>query len=493
MAPKTEADGARPDADWYWRGIRLRNYRSPMVQVALVGFIAFMTVGMSSALGGAGGGGLLNTKQSTNANVAVYVTFAALAFFSGTIYNRVGIRVCLAFGGFGYALLSAAYMATAHLEDKATPFIVVAGCVEGLSAAMLWTAQGAVTMSYPTEDQKGRAFSTFWTIFQMGGVIGSIIPIAANWNSSAGTLNDGTYIAFIVIMLTGSFVLPFFLLPSDKVVRSDGTRVVLPEMPTWKSEIVGLVSVLFEDKWIITLFPFFIASNWFYTYQKNDFNVPNFTLRTRSFNGLFSNLFNMVGVWAMGLALDYRPDKFSRKLRARIGIIALLTVTLAIWGGGWAMVKDFKRGDHPVPLIDVTESKRYAPYVIMYIFWAMYDGIFQAYAYWLMGSLSNNSRRLSHYAGWYKSLQSAGAAIVWRLDGLEVSYKSMYLSTWMIMVFAVITAFYVAFSRVQEHCNDEPQTAAAPSEGSDIEAASTTSKGDGKEMEVEVTTLPAKS
>ena len=83
-------------------------------------------------------------------------------------------------------------MATAHLEDKATPFIVVAGCVEGLSAAMLWTAQGAVTMSYPTEDQKGRAFSTFWTIFQMGGVIGSIIPIAANWNSSAGTLNDGT-------------------------------------------------------------------------------------------------------------------------------------------------------------------------------------------------------------------------------------------------------------------------------------------------------------
>ena len=62
---------------------------------------------------------------------------------------------------------------------------------------------------------------------------------------------------------------------------------------------------------------------------------------------------DQVGVWAMGLALDYRPDKFSRKLRARIGIVALLTVTLAIWGGGWAMVKDFKRGDHPVPLIDV--------------------------------------------------------------------------------------------------------------------------------------------
>lgn len=30
--------------------------------------------GMSSALGGAGGGGLLNTTQSTNANVAVYAS-----------------------------------------------------------------------------------------------------------------------------------------------------------------------------------------------------------------------------------------------------------------------------------------------------------------------------------------------------------------------------------------------------------------------------------
>ena len=54
-------------------------------------------------------------------------------------------------------------MAAAHLENKATPYIVIAGCVEGLSAAMLWTAQGAVTMSYPTEDMKGRAFSLFWT------------------------------------------------------------------------------------------------------------------------------------------------------------------------------------------------------------------------------------------------------------------------------------------------------------------------------------------
>jgi len=30
--------------DWYFHGIRLKKYRSPLAQVAIVGFFAFMTV-----------------------------------------------------------------------------------------------------------------------------------------------------------------------------------------------------------------------------------------------------------------------------------------------------------------------------------------------------------------------------------------------------------------------------------------------------------------
>lgn len=33
-----------PSLDWYYHGIRLKNYRTPMAQVTLIGFIAFMTV-----------------------------------------------------------------------------------------------------------------------------------------------------------------------------------------------------------------------------------------------------------------------------------------------------------------------------------------------------------------------------------------------------------------------------------------------------------------
>ncbi|PMD35703.1 hypothetical protein L207DRAFT_516657 [Hyaloscypha variabilis F] len=461
-------DAGKVNTDYFIRGLRIPKYRTAMAQVVMVGFIAFCTVGMSSALGGAGGGGLLNTTQSTNAYVAVYSTFAALAFFGGAIYNRVGIKICLMFGGFGYVCLASAYFTTAHIGNRATPWVVLAGCLEGLSAAMLWTAQGAVTMCYPTEDMKGRSFSVFWTIFQAGGVIGSIIPICLNWSSTAGNLNDGSYVAFIVIMLVGCCI-PLLLLPSDKVIRTDGTQVVLPPMPTWTSELKGMYHVLRANWYIVTLFPFFAASSWFYTYQVNDFNVPNFTLRTRSFNGLWSNFFNMVGVWAMGTFLDFpfKSKRFGRPTRAKIGIVYLLVATLSIWGGGWVFVKDAVRGVSPDPLVDVTQSKRYFPYLAIYIFYAFYDGCFQAYAYWLMGSLSNNSATLSHYSGWYKSIQSAAAAIVWRLDGLKISYKSMYISTWVILLVSMSTTFYVSFTKVKEHSTDERRVFV--SEGAGIE------------------------
>ncbi|RFU25807.1 hypothetical protein B7463_g10542, partial [Scytalidium lignicola] len=441
--------------DAYFLGIKFKNVRTPMVQVAIVGLTAFMTVGMSIALGGAGGGGLLDTTQSDAAGTAVAATFAAVSFFAGTIYNRVGVRICLMFGGFGYAVVVAAFLCTAHILNRATPFVIIAGIMEGFSASLLWAAQGAVCMSYPMEADKGKAFALFWTLFQLGSVIGSIITLCLEWTPKAVNTSDTTYAVFIIIIVIGCFV-PLLLSPSNKVIRKDGTHVVVPAMPTWKSEIMGMLRILWEDKWIITIFPFFFSSNYFYTYQGNDYNAGNFTLRTRYFNALWGNLFNMAGAWIMGVALDFKPKRFSRKVRARVGLIFIFIYTILIWGLGWTVVKNMSRTNVITPLVDLDQGARYARYLMLYVFWCFYDGMYQAYAYWLMGSLSNNSQRLSHYAGWYKSFQQAGAAIAYRLDGLRTSYYKMYISTWMILVFGVLSTTWVSFTKVQNHTDDEP-------------------------------------
>ncbi len=93
---------------------------------------------------------------------------------------------------------------------------------------------------------------------------------------------------------------------------------------------------------------------------------------------------------------------------------------------------------------------------MIYVFWCLYDGMYQSYAYWLMGSLSNNSQRLSHYAGWYKSLQQAGSAVAFHLDGIRTSYIKMYISTWCILVFGLLCTTWVTFTKVKNHSDDEP-------------------------------------
>jgi len=91
-------DAGKVNTDYFIRGLRIPKYRTAMAQVVMVGFIAFCTVwvsirnhedmrlifdsGMSSALGGAGGGGLLNTTQSTNAYVAVYSSKLAIFLYA---------------------------------------------------------------------------------------------------------------------------------------------------------------------------------------------------------------------------------------------------------------------------------------------------------------------------------------------------------------------------------------------------------------------------
>lgn len=46
-----------------------------------------------------------------------------------------------------------------------------------------------------------------------------------------------------------------------------------------------------------------------------------------------------------------------------------------------------------------------------------------------MGALSNSGRRTANMAGFYKGLQSAGAAIFWRLDGVHTEFNIMFAAT----------------------------------------------------------------
>jgi MFS family permease len=154
-------------------GYKFPWFASPPVQLVIVSFVCFMCPGMFNALNGMGGGGQLDPTANNKANTALYSTFAVVGFFAGTFTNKLGIRTALSFGGIGYSVYVASYLSYNHTKNLG--FTTFAGALLGVCAGLLWCAQGAIMMSYPPEESKGRYISWFWMIFNLGAVIGSLV------------------------------------------------------------------------------------------------------------------------------------------------------------------------------------------------------------------------------------------------------------------------------------------------------------------------------
>lgn len=152
---------------------RIPWYASPPSQLLIVSLVCFLCPGMFNALSGMGGGGQVNPQAANDANTALYSTFAVVGFFAGTFTNKLGIKVALSFGGLGYCIYVASFLCYSHTQNNG--FVIFAGALLGVCAGLLWTAQGAIMMSYPPEGSKGRYISWFWMIFNLGAVIGSLV------------------------------------------------------------------------------------------------------------------------------------------------------------------------------------------------------------------------------------------------------------------------------------------------------------------------------
>lgn len=400
-------------------------YSHAMTQIVILSFVLFLTPGCFNAITGIGNSGISNPKVADDANVALYSTFATIGAIGGVVCNVIGVRACLMIGGTGYFIYTTSLLVFHYTGNKGFP--IFAGAYLGVCASFTWAAQGSIIMSYALEDKKATAIMVFWVIFNLGAVIGSLIPLAQNMESGVSNVNAGSYVAFMVLMAVG-IVLAGFMLPMDKVYKSDGTKVIAAKYPKIQDELRGMWKVLKTEKRIYFMFPMFCASNWFYTYQFNDFNAGRFNVRTRSLNSLLYWLSQMWGAILIGLLLDCK--RFTRPVRARLGFGVIFVTGLAIWGGGLKFQLGITREDVvDMTPIDFKDGKYIGP-MFLYMFYGAFDAIFQNFIFWILGTLSNNPRKVALYASFYKSLQSAFAAIVWRLDSMGKSYMSLFISSW---------------------------------------------------------------
>ncbi|KAL9937313.1 hypothetical protein V8E36_003722 [Tilletia maclaganii] len=436
-------------------------YDSTTTQVFIVAFVCFLTPGLFNALSGIGGGGQVDNSISEKSSIALYSTFATVSFFAGSIHNKLGTRLTLYLGSLGYALYSASFLS--YNFNANAGFVIAAGAILGVCASLLWCSQGAIMMTYPTESEKGRMIALFWVVFNLGAVLGAAIQLGLAQNNQANTVSNGTYAAFLALMFCGSCVTWLLKKPED-VVRKDGSRVVVPPQASWKREIQGLFFILRSDPWIVLLLLMFFASNVVYTYDFNAFNGVLFTLRTRALNNMLYWLAQMFGAFLLGQLLD--STRLSRKRRAWIGWTICFLLVWAVRAGSYVKQKSYTResvgagGDYV--RVDYTDSQAYAGLCILYIMSGIIDACWQVLVYYLLSATSNDLGKLAALAGFYKALQSAGAATAF---GIDVSGKSSYMTllatTWALCIAGLLLAIPVIHYRITAHTVEEREALTA--------------------------------
>ncbi|KAF4623042.1 hypothetical protein D9613_001553 [Agrocybe pediades] len=439
-------------------------YSHPATQVTMLGFVCFMCPGLFNALNGLGAGGQVDSETSANSNAALYATFAVSAFFAGSINNVLGSRLTLLLGSTGYALYIGSYLAM-NIHPNAGGFVIAAGAILGVCAGLLWTAQGSLMLSYPTENQKGRFISIFWSIFNMGGVVGAAVSLGLNFKSNANAVGNGTYIAFLILTMIG-VTIPMFMVDPKAMIRTDGTKVSIPRHPSWKSEIKGLYIAIKTDPLILMLFPMFFTSNWFYTWQFNVYNGSLFDIRARSLNNLVYWMAQIIGSVLIGFLLDNK--KISRRVRAFTGWAALFGMVWVVHIWAYFYQKDYTRESLTHTAKISTNTPGYAAKIWLYIFCGLLDAMWQITAYWIIGAMSNDPAKLAYFSGLYKSLQSAGAAGIWRGDAVKLPFMNIFISTWVLLVVGLVFALPMIHIRVKEttEISDElPEVKEAIKEG----------------------------
>ncbi|ORX74308.1 hypothetical protein DL89DRAFT_264227 [Linderina pennispora] len=356
-------------------------YTSPLTQVIIVGFICFLCPGMFNALNGMGGGGQVDASTGANGNTALYSTFVVFGIIGGGIVNLCGVRWTIFGSGFTYALYSASYI---YLNE---------------------TKKGGLTIA-----------------------AGALLGIGA-WYSCLGS------------------VLGLALAPPSRVVRDDGSSVVMVKYTNVGTEALEIVK-LFLNPMMISLLPLCFASNFFYGYQFNAINGAIFNLRTRGFNNIIYWGAQMVGAYAISFVLDNK--NMNRKKRGIIGFATVAIFFNVVWGGTLALQQKYTHGptttgptDYPGGPIDFKDSSRAGGPITLYFVCGFGDAIYQSFAYWVIGALTNDNQKLSRYVGFYKGMQSFGAAISWQLEAKGVDFMGQL----------IVSMAYVVWN-IKDHSED---------------------------------------
>ncbi|RYP61861.1 hypothetical protein DL771_009980 [Monosporascus sp. 5C6A] len=396
MNPGAEGD-ERVDMDNYRNSVPLwkRIHQHSLTQMLLMSVQAFCGPAMADAIAGLGGGGLATPQTSNVATAINYAMLALVCFFGGPIVNKLGTKWALVLGAMTFPIRGSSYYCNSKFGTQW--YLIFGGFFTGIGTGCWYVAESGAIMSLAPSGARGKYLALWIVARNLGQLVGGGLNLAKNHEKGAvGGVTPDTYIAFLIIE---ALALPFAFLvsPLERVVRSDGTRILVSEKLGTKAEL-KLVKVTMTSKLI---FLSAIWAIWSFFYRSDNIHRP-----IRHVAKVFS-----VGCFGLGLILDLKG--FSQRRRAQLGLFAVVILNLGVYI--WSIIMQARfNASHPGK-IDWDESL-YPTAFLPYFFVQTTGPLSQSYMYWLLSSFATDAQANVRNGAAFRCLEAVGQAISYGMN-----------------------------------------------------------------------------
>ncbi|SPO00317.1 uncharacterized protein DNG_03162 [Cephalotrichum gorgonifer] len=367
---------------------------------------------MSDAIAGLGGGGLATPQTSNIATAIKYSMLALVCFFGGPIVNKLGVKWALVIGAMSFPIQGSSYYCNSKFGNQW--YLILGAFFYGIGSGCWYVAESGAIMTLAPSQSRGK-YLAFWIVSRnLGQLVGGAINLSKNHKKGVtGGVDPETYIAFLIIEC---MALPFAFLiaPLDKVVRSDGTRILQAEGISTMGEIKRISRTITSK--LIMLSAIWAFWSFFYSGTWSTYLGTYFAVRSRALSSLISPFFCIVGCFGLGYILDMKS--VSQRRRAQIGLftVAILNVGVYIWS-----IIIQVRFNHSAPGKIDWEDSIYAETFLPYFFVQTTGPMSQSYMYWLLSSFATDAQANVRNGAAFRCLEAIGQAVAY---GMNTQTKS---------------------------------------------------------------------
>ncbi|KAJ5997475.1 hypothetical protein N7499_006129 [Penicillium canescens] len=407
--PSPATEGAEVDMGHYratvprWK----RVWQHSLTQMILLSIQAFCGPAMADAITGLGGGGLATPHISNIATAITYALLAVVCFLGGPLVNKIGVKWALVIGSMSFPIEGSAYYCNSKFGNQW--YLILSGAISGIGTACWYVAEAGAIMTLAPSGARGKYLALWIVSRNLGQLVGGAINLSKNHEKGAeGGISPDTYIAFLIIE---SLALPFALLitPFERVVRSDGTRIVTAETLSTKQELKRIAKTMTSK--LIMLSALWALWSFFYSGTWSTYLGTYFSVRSRALSSLISPFFCIVGCFGLGFILDMKG--LSQRRRAQIGLYIVVILNVGVYI--WSIIMQTRFNSHNPGHIDWDDGL-YASSFLPYFFIQTTGPLSQSYMYWLLSSFATDAQENVRNGAAFRCIEAIGQAIAYGMN-----------------------------------------------------------------------------